>query len=192
MVRAKGPTFKLQFKRRRKNLTNYERRLALIKSRKPRLVVRLSNNGCRVQVIDFDKKGDIVIADSNSLELKKYGWISNKNAPTVYLTTLLTLKKAKQKKIDSLVLDIGRKQTSKGAIVFACAKAALDSGVKLPYDDSKIDENRVSAKLIAEYAKKLAENQTKYKKVFSHYIKAGIKPEELDKLFLDVKSKIES
>jgi ribosomal protein L18 len=41
MAHATGPVYKVAFRRRRKNLTNYAKRLALVKGSSPRLVVRL-------------------------------------------------------------------------------------------------------------------------------------------------------
>ena len=56
MGKATGPTYTVPFKRRRENLTNYAKRLALLKSMKPRMVVRKSNYVCsRTLAVKADK-----------------------------------------------------------------------------------------------------------------------------------------
>jgi large subunit ribosomal protein L18 len=61
MAKATGPNYKVPFKRRRENKTNYYKRFAMLKSGKPRLVIRASNKNLYLQLIEFDKKGDRVI-----------------------------------------------------------------------------------------------------------------------------------
>jgi len=43
----------MQFSRRRRGITNYRKRLALLKSGIPRAVVRFSNAKISIQIIDF-------------------------------------------------------------------------------------------------------------------------------------------
>ena len=68
------PTYRPQYKRRRLGKTNYKKRLQLLSSGIPRLVVRKSLNYIRAQIIEFDKKGDKTVASANSRELKKLGF----------------------------------------------------------------------------------------------------------------------
>ena len=69
-----SPTFKMPFRRRREGKTNYKKRLKLLLSKKPRLVVRKSLKYIRAQIVEFDKKGDKTLASAFSRELKKLGW----------------------------------------------------------------------------------------------------------------------
>ena len=59
----------MHFSRRRKGITNYRKRLALLKSGIPRAVVRFSNAKITVQIIDFAKEGDKVLASASSTVL---------------------------------------------------------------------------------------------------------------------------
>jgi len=95
----------LPFKRRRLGLTNYKKRIALVKSGLDRVVVRKSNRNIIGQVVRYNEKGDLVLAHVNSKELLKYNWPVRANKPTAYLTGLLLAKKYKQD--EELVLDIG-------------------------------------------------------------------------------------
>ena len=88
--------YNLKLRRRRENKTNFRKRLKLLISRKPRLVVRRSLNNIRVQVEDYTPKGDATRAFAVSSELRKAGWkYSTDNLPAAYLTGLLCGVRAK-------------------------------------------------------------------------------------------------
>ena len=75
-------TYTVQFRRKRKGLTNYWKRLSILTSNKPRLVVRKSLKNIQAAIIVYGKKGDIVKVSSHSSNLKKFGKsesISNSN-----------------------------------------------------------------------------------------------------------------
>jgi large subunit ribosomal protein L18 len=94
-----SPKYKMQFKRRRLGKTDYQRRLKLLSSDKPRLVVRRSLNYITVQIVKSDKKGDNILAGITSKQLKKYNWkFACDNLPAAYLTGLL-IGKLSEKKI---------------------------------------------------------------------------------------------
>ena len=57
----------MHFSRRRKGITNYRKRLALLKSGVPRAVVRFSNAKVSIQIIEFANEGDKVLATALSL-----------------------------------------------------------------------------------------------------------------------------
>ena len=50
---------RMHFARRRKGVTNYRKRLALLKSGLPRAVVRFTNSKVMVQISDFEGKGAV-------------------------------------------------------------------------------------------------------------------------------------
>jgi large subunit ribosomal protein L18 len=189
MARATGPTYNLSFRRRRLNLTNYRKRLALLKSEVPRLVVRKTNRSVIIQLIQFTPRFDKTLVSANSVELKSVGWHPKANLPTAYLTAMLCAERAKKAKVENAVLDIGLQSASKGAFVYAALKGALDGGLKVPVGEVEFDDARISGKHIAEYAKKIAGTDS-YQRQFGDYIKAGAKPEHLDVQFAEAKKKI--
>jgi len=189
MAKATGPTYKVAFRRRREYLTNYRKRLALLKSGKPRMVVRKTNRQVIVQFINFTNDHDEVIASATSNELAKFKWKPSTNLPSSYLTAYLCAKRAKEKGVESAVLDSGLHTPSKGSFLFAAAKGAIDAGIEIPIGDIVIDEDRISGKHISEYAKSLSGSE-EYNKRFSKYIKEGIKPEEINNIFKEVKENI--
>ena len=147
MTKAKGPLYTVRFKRRRLGKTDYAKRLALLKSGKPRLVVRKTCRGIIAQVVDYDEKGDRTLAHATSRELFKHGWTPKRNTPTAYLTGFLCGKKAKAKGVESVVLDIGLQPSTKGGIVFACLRGAMDSGLASSLGEGQApSEERIKGK----------------------------------------------
>ncbi|MCD6279253.1 50S ribosomal protein L18 [Candidatus Micrarchaeota archaeon] len=190
MPKGKGPTYIVPFKRRKQSKTNYRKRLGLIKSGLPRLVVRTSNKNIIVEFMEYQAKGDKVIAYANSKELTKYGWPARRNLPTAYLTGMLCSLKAKDK-VKEFVLDIGLSTASKNLICFSAMKGAVDAGLKTHYDEKIIDESRIKGKHISKYANMLKDkDESLYKKRFSKYLRENFKPEEISDLFETVKNKI--
>ncbi len=190
---AKGPSYRLPFRRRREGKTDYKARRAMIISRLPRVVVRGSLKHMNVQLVDATSKGDEVIASANSQELQKYGWKAGcGNLPSAYLTGLLCGKKAVNKKVKKAVADIGLHQPTKGARVFASIKGVIDAGVDVPHKTRKFPpEERLTGQHIVDYAKAFAtSNAELYEKHFSKYIKAKISPEKLVEHFKITKEKI--
>jgi large subunit ribosomal protein L18 len=189
MARAKSPIYVVPFKRRREGKTIFKKRLALLESRKPRLVVRKTNRNMIVQIIAFMPEGDRTLVAVNSKKLKEYGWVPKRNMPTSYLSGFLAGKMARAKGITGVVLDIGRHTPSFQSIVFAALKGAIDAGM-----DSKLgmelSEERIKGVHIAEYAKLIKEDKEKYSRQFSEYVKNKVEPEKLPELFEKVKAKI--
>jgi large subunit ribosomal protein L18 len=130
MAKATGPTYKVSFRRRRTNLTNYRKRLALLKSGKPRMVVRKTNRQVIVQFVNFTNDHDETIASATSNELSQFNWKPSTNLPSSYLTAYLCANKAKKKGVKSAVLDSGLHTPSKGSFLFAAAKGARDAGIE--------------------------------------------------------------
>ena len=180
------PTYRVKFRRRREGKTDYRKRLELLKSGKLRAVVRRLNRQTIVQIIEYHPEGDKTIAGVSSKALEKYGWISSGNVPTAYLTGLLCGLIAKQKGVNEAILDIGR-HDKKNKGLFAALKGLLDAGINIPHDPEIIpSEERISGKIIAEYAKTLND----FSKQFSEYMRKGFDPREMDKKFEEVKEKI--
>ena len=125
----------LHFRRRRENKTDYKKRLSLIRSGVPRLVIRQTNSRIVLQIVGYSPKGDVTHVNAASDELSDYGWKhSGKNLPACYLTGILCAQKAKKKKIAEAIVDLGLKTPLKGSRMFAAVKGALDGGLKVPAD----------------------------------------------------------
>ena len=189
-MRATSPTYRVPFRRRREGKTHYRRRLALLKSKKHRLVVRKTARGITVQVVGFSPEGDITFVSVNQKHLKKLGWPARRNAPTAYLSGFYAGLLAKKKGIKEVVLDIGLHTPTKGSIVFYALKGAIDAGLHSSLG-MELDENRMKGKLIEEYAKSLKQsNKDRFEKQFSLYLKQGVDPTSLSSLFEQIKQKI--
>jgi len=154
---AHGPTYKVPFRRRREGKTNYRKRLALIKSGKPRIVVRKTLRRIIVQFIKFDPKGDRVIACADSKDLIKYGWRgSAKNTPAAYLVGYIAAKRALEKGVKEAVLDIGLHRPTRGARIFAALKGALDAGLDVPHGEGIFpSDERIRGEHISEEVAKM-------------------------------------
>lgn len=172
---------RLKFKRRREGRTDYKARLALLKSGKPRLVIRRTSHNIIAQVVDYKPEGDRVLASADLAELRReFGWKAGANLPAAYLVGRLLGKKAKKKKA---VVDMGLHPATKGNRLFAVIKGAVDSGIKVPVNPEMFpSEDRINGKHIAEYAK-----QAK-KPAFKQY---GVKPEKIAEHFKQVLKKVE-
>lgn len=173
-------------RRRRAGKTDYQARLAMLKSGKPRLVVRKTSNYIKADVVEFDGTGDKVLASSSSRELEGFGWKGgNKNVSAAYLTGLLLSKKAGK---TDVIVDIGLQTSSKGSKLYALTKGAYDGGMMLKTSSLTPTDDRIKGKHIAEYAKKLGDGERSKK--FSKYIKSGVDPREIENMFDNVKAKI--
>ncbi|MBM3233167.1 50S ribosomal protein L18 [Candidatus Pacearchaeota archaeon] len=127
------------FRRRRKEQkTDYRARLALLKSRKPRLVIRKTNRGIIVQIAESEGAQDKVVFHITSKDLIARGWPkesegSLKSLPAAYLTGFLAAKKAKEK-IKEAILDIGLQRNIPKSRIYAVLKGAVDAGLKVPHN----------------------------------------------------------
>jgi len=191
---ADGPRYSVPFRRRREGRTDYKLRRALVRSGKPRAVVRVTNKYVYVQITDAELRGDIVRAAASSKELTKMGWKgASGNIPSAYLTGTLAARRAIAKGVKEAVLDIGLKSSTKGSKLFAVLKGLSDGGLEVPHSDGPLpDKGRIGGAHISEYAKKLSGETDVYRKTFSGYLKRGLKPEELSNHFEQVRQQIQS
>lgn len=92
-------------------------------------------------------------------------------------------------------LDVGLHRTTTGAKIFAAMKGACDGGLDIPHSETRFvgyDKESKSLKAevlkkhifaghVADYMKHLREeNPNKYQKQFNDYVKANVKPEEIE------------
>jgi len=146
----------MPFKRRRLGKTDYKKRLKLLLSKKPRLVVRKSLKYICIQIVEFAKVGDKTLIAASSEELKKLGWkFAYDNLPAAYLTGLLIGKKAVKKGIKEVVLDISLYPSTAGSKIYAVVKGAIDAGLKVPVEEKVLPkEERIKGLHIASYLEK--------------------------------------
>ncbi|ACX72079.1 ribosomal protein L18P/L5E [Methanocaldococcus vulcanius M7] len=192
---AKGPIYRVKFRRRREAKTDYRRRLRLLLSKKPRLVARKSLNHCIAQIVLYDEKGDKTVVSAHSRELIKLGYKGHTgNLPSAYLTGYLLGKKALANGYTEAVLDIGLHRATKGNAIFAILKGAIDAGLEIPHGDESLPpEDRIRGEHIKAYAEMLKEeDEERYKKQFSKYLEKGLEPEKLPEHFDEIKAKIDS
>jgi large subunit ribosomal protein L18 len=183
MVRVKR--FRAIRNRRRSSVTDYKRRIALLKSRLPRVVIRKSNRSIKMQITEYTDKGDRVLASADSKELLKMEWQPRANIPTAYLTGLLLAKKAKGMGANEngMVLDTGLYKPIKSSVVFAAAKGAIDGGLKIA-NSIEFDQKRLSGQHIADYAKEAGDEG------FAAYRKEKFEVQRMAEIFESVKKKM--
>ncbi len=146
MTRAKSPTHKVRFRRRREGKTDYSKRFAMVKSGLPRMVVRKSNKNVTIQFVEFDPKGDRILLTVNGEQLKKkFGWPSKRNSWTAYLAGLYAGRLASEKGVESFIFDMGRYTATKGNMLFAALKGAVDAGLKSDFDEEMVPSDKLSS-----------------------------------------------
>ncbi len=190
---AKGPAYRVPYRRRRQKKTDYAARRVLATSEYPRFVVRISNKTIQVQVTRSEIEGDYEIAKASSYELKnKYKWIaSGKNIPAAYLIGYLAGRKALEAGVEYANLDVGLKRITSGNKIFAVVQGAVDAGLEVPVDsDIMPSPEAMNGNVIAEYAKNI-EDPFEYERRFSVYLRRGLRPEALPSHFEEVKQRIE-
>jgi large subunit ribosomal protein L18 len=132
---AHSTTYKVPKRRKREGKTNYKKRLALLLSHKPRVVVRKSHSNITFQIINYLPDGDSVIVSAHSKELRAYGYKGHGgNATSGYLTGYMGGLKAVKNKMNQAVMDIGMVSPVKGSVSFAVLMGALDAGLKIPHN----------------------------------------------------------
>jgi large subunit ribosomal protein L5e len=96
------------------------------------------------------------------------------------------------------LLDVGLVRTTTGARVFGALKGATDGGLNIPHSETRYagyntEKKELDAKVlrkyiygghVSEYMKTLSKDEPeKYKKLFSRFVKEGVKPEDLEGLY---------
>ncbi len=189
---ARGPRYRVPYRRRREKKTDYAARRVLATSGYPRFVVRISNKNILVQLARSEIDGDYILTQASSSELAdKYDWqASGKNTPAAYLLGLMAGKKALKAGVEAAHLDLGLKRPTSGSKVFAAVKGANDAGLEVPCDsDVMPSPERINGTTVAEYAENM-EDPLKYEERFSVYLRKGLRPEALPSHFEEVKARI--
>jgi large subunit ribosomal protein L18 len=146
---AENTNFKVQHKRRRNQQTDYKQRLELLKSGKPRAVVRTSNKHTKMHISFYQEEGDENAYFTSTEELEGYGWNHHTgNLPAAYLAGFLMGSRAEE---DVAILDIGLQEYKQGSRVFAAVKGMNDAGLKVPAGEEAFpEEGRIEGQHIEE------------------------------------------
>ncbi len=190
MRRSRG---QIPHRRKREGKTDYRVRLELLKSRKPRLVVRRSLNNITCQIVKFEPEGDKTLVSADSKELKKFGWkFHGGNLPSAYLTGLLCAEKAKRHKVSGAILDMGLYESTPGNRLYSALKGAIDGGLEIPHSEGILPKpERIAGQHVSQYAERLKKSSpSRYRKVFSSYLKGKTDPGEMPKAFEQARRKI--
>ena len=143
---------KTQKRRRNENKTDYGKRMKLLTSRKPRLVLRKTNRYVLGQYVTSKETQDKVELSANSKDLLEYGWPkefegSLKSIPAAYLTGFLIGKKIVKAKKENPIADFGMMRAIQKSKLYSFIKGVVDAGVKLPHDPKVFpEEARINGK----------------------------------------------
>lgn len=186
-------TTKLPHRRAREGRTDYRQRFRLLSSGKPRLVVRKSANNVMVQVVRHDPAGDRTVVTADARLLFQKGWKGHGgNLPAAYLVGFLCGTLAKQQGVTEAVADLGLYRSTKGSVLYAAVKGAVDAGLQVPHGaDILPSQDRLLGRHIAQYASHLKQqDQKKYQLLFGGLLKKGLAPEQLPQHVEDLKKKL--
>lgn len=133
-------------KRRMQAKTDYKARFALLKSEKPRIVVRKTNRYIIAQLVYSDIAQDKVVFGLTSSILLSKGWPetkkgSLKNIGASYLTGFVLGKKIVDKYPEA-ILDVGMNRNIQKSRIYAVLKGLIDSGVKIPCNEKSLPEDK--------------------------------------------------
>jgi len=187
---ASTPRYNVAFRRKREGSTDYRARLEMLKSRKPRLVIRRTLANMIAQIVDYQPDGDKVLVSVSSNHLKKHGLtLVNGNIPVAYLTGLLVAKEAQAHKITEVTVDLGLQKLTEKSRLYGLIKGAIEGGLTINADEKVFPQaDRVDGKHIEAYAQSLKKDEAAYKKQFGAYLKANVDPQTISQMYAKVKA----
>ena len=157
---------KLPRRRRLEAKTDYKSRLALLKSEKPRLVVRKTNRYIIVQIVSSEIAQDKILVGKTSKILLSSGLPpessgSLKSLGAAYLTGFRVGKLALKLGIKEAIVDSGMNINVKNSRIYAALKGAVDSGMKIPHNEKVLPamESIKSEKISKLFDKIMGENK---------------------------------
>ena len=133
---------RLPRRRRLEAKTDYKARLALLKSGRPRIIVRKTNRYIIVQLVETNIAQDKILINLSSKYLLEKGWPkelngSLKNLSASYLTGFIIGNLAKGKAKEA-ILDLGMHRNIQKSRIYAVVKGALDAGLKIPCSEENL------------------------------------------------------
>lgn len=145
------PTYTVPHRREREGRTDYEQRLRLLKSRKKRFIIRLTNQQIIIQVASYEAEGDHIHMTIDGNDLEKHGWDHSKNnLPGAYLTGAIAAQHCDEHSIEQGILDVGLQSPEEGGRLYAALKGLTDNGVDIPAGDVYPPEERIHGEHINE------------------------------------------
>ncbi len=140
---------KVARRRRRENKTNYLKRIKLLKSDKPRVVLRRSNKYFIAQYVKSKEAKDKIVFGISTKALKKYGWPKDtkdgiKSTPATYLFGILVGKRIQKEKLETPIIDLGLYRVLPKSKMHAFIKGIVDSGLEIKHKKEDLpDEKRI-------------------------------------------------
>ncbi len=141
---------KVQKRRRRENKTDYNKRIKLLKSEKPRIVFRRTNQYLIVQYVESYEAQDKIVFGINTKDLLKHGWDekakgSLKSVTASYLIGYFAGKKILKNNLETPIVDLGMIRVLHKTKVFAFIKGLIDAGIKIVSKEEAFpEENRLN------------------------------------------------
>jgi len=177
------------YRRKREGRTNYKKRLLLLQSKKPRLIIRKTNKQIILQIAEYSPGGDKILCGISSAFLRKIGWKYSCNSlPACYLAGLALGKKAAAKGIKEAIVDVGLQTPVAGSRIYAAVKGVIDAGMKVPASEEVFpSEDRLSGKNITAFFASNKDNSQ-----FANYKKQNLDAKKLAQDFETYKKKIMS
>ena len=159
-------------RRRLEAKTDYKARLALLKSEKPRIVIRKTNRYIIVQIVKSETAQDKILTGNTSKVLLSNGLPqessgSLKSLGAAYLTGFLVGKQSLKLGVNEAILDSGMTRNVKNSRIYAALKGAVDAGLKVPHSDKVLPpiESIKSEKLSKIFDKIVGEQSHETKKL---------------------------
>ncbi|MDD4983497.1 MAG: 50S ribosomal protein L18 [Candidatus ainarchaeum sp.] len=154
---------KHDYRRRTELRTNYEKRFGMLKSKIPRIVVRLTNKRVIMQYVLHNLKGDNVKLNVYSDVLSGIGLktASYKSRFSGYLAGYYFGKKVVALKLKKeAILDLGMQKIHKGGKLFSVLKGMVDSGMAIAHEPEVLPDMKTllagkSETELKEYLKKI-------------------------------------
>lgn len=186
---AKGPNYRVSWRRKREQKTDYHKRKRSLMAGKPRAVVRKTSQHTRVQIIEMTPQGDKVLASAHTSELSKLGWKAGTgNMAAAYLAGYLCGTRSVASGTKEGVFDMGFIKPIKGSKVYAALKGLVDANMDIPHDEVVLPgDDRIRGEHVAKYAALLKKEKNK---VFSKYKEHKLDPEKLPAHVDEIKAKI--
>lgn len=182
-------------RRRREGKTDYRKRRGMIVGKQAFLSVRISGRYIYAQLLRSSPTGDITLCAASSRNLSKFGWKgSSKNLPGAFLTGYHLGRLAQDSHVKDAILYSGVGRFVHGSRVASLIEGANQAGLNISINEESYPEkDRINGKHIAEYARKLEEeNKEKFAKTFSKVIGSGTSPLNYPTDFEKVKKAIEN
>jgi len=133
-------------RRRIEAKTDYVARLSLLKSSKPRFVVRRTNRYMIAQLVSSKNAQDSVLLSVSSKDLLDKSWPSDKagslkGLPAAYLTGILFGNLAKKISKEA-ILDLGMHRNVKKSRIYAVLKGAVDAGLVVAHSGESLPSEK--------------------------------------------------